>query len=110
MPTHFGECASATVMEQLAAHGTLNVNAKINASASGAEIRAAISSPILGATAAEPETAPIITALGVDPPANNAENTPTADSLTANAQTQAVNVSQPIPKIRVTGSIAIPMA
>lgn len=52
MPTHFGECASATVMEQLAAHGTLNVNAKINASASGAEIRAAISSPMLGATAA----------------------------------------------------------
>ena len=45
-------------IEQLAAHGTLNVNAKMNASASGAEICAAMSSPMLDATNAEPVTAP----------------------------------------------------
>ena len=96
--------------DTLAAQGMLNVNAKMNASASGAEMACAMISPMLPATATPPVTAVTTAALGVAPPANRPDSTPSADSFSTSAHSHAVNVCQPMPKNCVIGSMAVPSA
>ena len=60
--------------------------------------------------AAPPVMTPTSTALGVAAPVKSPESTPSADSLSTSAQSHAVNVCQPMPKKRVTGSMAVPSA
>ena len=87
-------------------HGTLKVNANMNASASGCEMADAITWPMSAATGPMPPTAVV----SVPVPRNSPDSTPNADSLMAIAYRYAMNVCHPRPKKLVTGSIASPIA
>ena len=85
-------------------HGTLNVTATINASASGLDIAFAINVPIFASAEV------VVAVRSSEPPSvKRTLVTPRTASFDTIDETNARNVCQPMPKNFVTGSMVVPI-